>query len=85
MVAKSINGKDIPSDIDHCWLWLKKYRGWTLYITSVSAICRAIWKARNKMCFENALIKSPNKILCHACSLMTHWTCISKMELQDLL
>jgi hypothetical protein len=86
MVAKSINRKDIPSDIDHCWLWLKNiYRGWTLYITGVSAICRAIWKARNKMCFENALIKSPNEILCHACALMTHWAGISKKELQDLL
>lgn len=51
----------------------------------VSAICWDIWEARNRMCFENVLINSPNDIIWPACALITYWTRLSKKELQDLL
>jgi hypothetical protein len=40
----------------------------------VAAICWAIWKARNKACFDKKLIKSPVDIICHAGALMKFWT-----------
>jgi hypothetical protein len=53
-----------------------------VHIMAVLAICWAIWKSRNRMCFENILIKSPNEIICHASALMILWTGLSKRELQ---
>jgi hypothetical protein len=57
----------------------------SIYIVGVSAICWAIWKTRNRMCFENDLIKSPNDIVCHASALILSWAGLSKTKLQDLL
>jgi hypothetical protein len=35
----------------------------------------AIWKNRNKACFEKKLIKNPLEIIFHAsCPLMQYWT-----------
>jgi hypothetical protein len=86
-VAKCINRNDIPGDIDQCWLWLNNHLPGmkSIHIVGVVAICWSIWKARNKMCLENILIKSPNEILCHAYALMTYWAGLSKKELKDLL
>ena len=39
----------------------------------VSAICWAIWKARNKACFNVKKLKNPIEIMCHACALMRFW------------
>jgi hypothetical protein len=33
----------------------------------------AIWKARNKACFEGKNIKNPIEIICHAGALMKFW------------
>jgi hypothetical protein len=54
-------------------------------IVLIGAICWAIWKARNKMCFEKILIKSSNEIICHVCALISSWIGLSKRDLQDLL
>ena len=37
------------------------------------AICWAIWKARNRACFDKKLIKNPTEIICHAGALMKFW------------
>lgn len=34
----------------------------------------AIWRYRNKVCFDKKLIKGSLEIICHACALMRHWT-----------
>jgi len=39
-----------------------------------ATICWAIWKARNKACFDKKLIKNPLEIVCHAGALMKFWT-----------
>lgn len=36
----------------------------------IAPICWAIWKNRNKACFEKKAIKNPLEIMCHACALM---------------
>jgi hypothetical protein len=41
------------------------------HIVLIVAIYWAIWKAINKMCFEKILIKCPNEIICHACTLIS--------------
>jgi hypothetical protein len=42
-------------------------------IAGIGAICWAIWKIRNKACFEKKLIKSPLELICYATVFMKYW------------
>jgi hypothetical protein len=37
-------------------------------VFGIAAVCWAIWKTRNKACFENKMIKHPAEVLCYACA-----------------
>ena len=52
------------------------------YTFGLAAICWAIWKARNKACFEKKLIKHPAETMCHACALMSYWAGLYGAEFQ---
>jgi len=39
----------------------------------LAAICWAIWKARNNICFEKKLISSPTEKICSASSFISYW------------
>lgn len=47
----------------------------------------AIWKKRNKACFEGKIIKNPLEIFCYACALMNFWAGLfadsEKKQLED--
>lgn len=74
----------IENDSWHYAVTYNLYDAKEVGIIGASAICWALWKARNNVCFENIVIKSPLKIVCHACALIIKWEGLSK-ELQDLL
>jgi hypothetical protein len=77
----------VPNNITRCCNWLDNYATdlKNIHIIGVAAICWAVWKARNKLCFEKILINSPKDIICHACALMNVWAGLRKKELQDLI
>lgn len=86
-VAQCIGATNIPLNIKQYWLWAdthfpncKQIHGF-----GIAAICWAIWKARNKACFERKLIKHPAEIICHACSFMSFWTGLYKPDFQSQL
>jgi hypothetical protein len=85
-VAKCFNSDHVPNNIEQCWMWLNRnlFDGKEIGIVGAAAICWALWKARNKACFENIVINSPVEIVCHACALIMKWAGLSKRELQDL-
>ena len=37
-------------------------------------MCWAIWKARNRACFDGKIIRNPIEIICLAGALMRFWT-----------
>jgi hypothetical protein len=39
----------------------------------IAVICWAIWKTRNKACFEKKINKNPVETICYACGLMNYW------------
>lgn len=45
-----------------------------IHVWGVSALCWAIWKSRNKACFEKKIISNPLEVICHMCALMKYWT-----------
>ena len=65
-----------PNSFDQFWLWARRYipAGKKLYMVGLAAICWALWKARNAMCFEDKKIRSPTEIICMACPFLLFWT-----------
>ncbi len=51
-----------------------------LMLVGVAAVILAIWKARNKACFDHILPNSPVDILYNACSLMLDWAILQSSE-----
>lgn len=88
VVAKCFGATDIPMNLLQCWQWCeqwlpfgKKYHPW-----GIGAICWAIWKSRNKACFEKKLIKDTLEIICHACALMKFWSGLyAEMDQEQLV
>jgi hypothetical protein len=42
-------------------------------IAGLAAICWAIWKARNKACFDKIYTKNPVELMFHAVVFMKYW------------
>lgn len=74
-IAKCFGANNIPTDLDECWVWLDKWfpQGKKLHVWGVAALYWAIWKARNRACFDKKLIKNPVEVICHAGALMKLW------------
>jgi hypothetical protein len=49
----------------------------------LAAICWAIWKRRNKACFDNKHLKHPAEIIIHACSFISYWSGLYGADLQS--
>ena len=75
VIARIIGATNIPTSISQCWEWCEFWipEGSKFHMWGISAICWAIWKARNRVCFDRKLIKNPIEIICHAGALMRFW------------
>lgn len=75
VVAKCFGADIVPRNLNQCWRWCDQWLpfGKKFHVCGVAAIFWAIWKARNKACFDKVVIKSPLDIIYHACALMTYW------------
>jgi hypothetical protein len=47
--------------------------GRNIQITGLAAICWAMWKLRNKACFENKLTHSPFELISYVVVFMNYW------------
>jgi hypothetical protein len=57
------------SDLGFIWHCL----GDKVYMLGLSAVCWALWTARNKRCFEKKHISGPGEIIYSACMFMDYW------------
>lgn len=57
------------------WFWILNVLlgGEKVLMMGLASIFWAIWKTRNKACFEKKYIKHPEKILYSACAFMRYW------------
>jgi hypothetical protein len=80
IVAKCIGAQNVPRSFDQCWNGCDKWlpAGKQFHSVGIAAICWAIWKARNKVCFEGKPLINPVSIICHACALMNYWAGLFK-------
>ena len=51
-----------------------------IHVICIAAMCWAIWKLRNRACFEGKLISSPVEMVCYMCVFMCHWAGLQKGE-----
>lgn len=59
--------------------------GKKFHAIGIAAICWAIWKMRNKVCFEDKRIHDPATILCYACALIQYWAGLSSKDDKEQL
>ena len=75
---------NIPNSFPQFREWISKWLpgGGVTYTSCCATVCWAIWKCRNKACFENKIINSPIEIIIHICALLTYWSGLYNQETQ---
>jgi hypothetical protein len=48
----------------------------------LAAVCWAVWKTRNAVCFDDRRVKSPTEIICMICSFLTYWAGLLNEDLK---
>jgi hypothetical protein len=76
-----------PSCFTQYLWWIAKILpvGFNLHVVGIAALCWAIWKTRNKTCFEGKLISSPMSLICYMCSFLHYWAGLQKGNDNELL
>jgi hypothetical protein len=54
-------------------------------MVGLSAVCWALWKTRNMVCFEGKRVRSPTEIICLASSLISSWAGLHKDDTKEVL
>jgi len=65
LVALVLGAYCSPTSLEQFWVWIRKYlpaRG-KFYMPGLAAICWGLWIARNGVCFEKKMIRSPAEII----------------------
>lgn len=87
IIASCIGAANIPNNIQQFWNWITNHipNYKHIHTFGLAVVCWAVWKARNKACFEKKMIKHPAEILCHACSFMSFWSGLYMPDFQTQL
>jgi hypothetical protein len=56
-----------------------------VYVLGLAAICWAIWKARNRTCFEKKPIKSPLDVLYSGCVFLQYWAGLYSEKMKPMI
>ena len=62
LIAKCVGATNVPRNLTQCWKWcyIWLWRGQKFHMWVVAAICWAIWKTGNKMCFDGKRTSEPH-------------------------
>jgi hypothetical protein len=74
-VARSIGAPTRPGSFAQYFWWIPQFLpvSRNVQIAGVAAICWAIWKMRNRACFEGKLIQTHVELICFAVVFMKYW------------
>lgn len=73
-----------PGNFNQCWIEqvLPKYK--LMHAVSIAAVCWAIWKTRNAVCFDNKKVQSPIEIVCvMICSFLAYWASLLNEDMKQ--
>jgi hypothetical protein len=74
-VAKAVGATDRPGSFTQFFWWFPNLvpASRNVQIAGLATICWAIWKLRNRACFDKKLIKSPSELISLSVVFMKHW------------
>jgi hypothetical protein len=74
-VGKLIGAPSRPGSFTQFFWWLPQFlhASRNTQIAGLAAICWAIWKLRNRACFEHKLINSPVELISYSTVFMKYW------------
>ena len=86
-VALAIGAPNRPGSFSQYFWWIPNFLtvSRNVQITLVAAVCWAIWKIRNKACFDGKLISRPNELIWYACVFLNYWAGLHNAADQDAL
>jgi hypothetical protein len=88
-VAIAIKAPTRPGSFSQFFWWFPQFShaSRNTQIAGLAAVCWAIWKLRNRSCFEHKLISSPFDIISYAAVFMNYWSGLhgeqDALELRD--
>jgi hypothetical protein len=76
VVATAVNSPTRPGSFSQFFWWFPQFApaSRNTQIAGLAAICWAIWKTRNRACFENKLISSPFDLIGYVVVFMNYWS-----------
>jgi len=82
LVAYVVGADCRPCSLDQFWVWTKQFlpRGGKFWYEGLAAICWALWRMRNKIHFEQKIVRSPTEIICLASSFISYW---AELQLEE--
>jgi hypothetical protein len=87
LVAWVINANCRPTGEYQYWFWCERFMpcNKNLFMIGLAAICWAIWRARNSVCFDKKKIRSLTEIICSASSMLKYWAGLLQEEGKTML
>jgi len=84
VIGTCFGATNIPSSLTQYKSWIRRWLpdGNSIHVFGLSAICWAIWKRRNKACFEKKMLTNPLEIISHACALLSYWAGLYGADMQ---
>lgn len=75
-------GADCRPSFSQFWVWAAKYMPYhkKIFMVGLAAICWALWRTRNSICFEDKKCRSPTEIICLASSFLSYWAGLQKPQ-----
>ena len=86
VVGNILGTQYCPNNVWQSIVWFYTFLpgGDKLYMVAISAICWAIWKARNNVTFEEHKMRTPCEVLFHISSLIKYWSGLHNKEQETL-
>jgi hypothetical protein len=84
-VAKAIGASTRPGNFSQFFGWFLQHVPASVQIPGVASICWAIWKLRNRPCFEGKLINSPIELIFYSTVFMNYWAGLNLSADQEVI
>ncbi|KAF8730755.1 hypothetical protein HU200_016618 [Digitaria exilis] len=74
IVAMVVGAPCRPNSFEQYWIWVKTFLkgGEKFFMAGLVAICWALWRARNGICFDKKPVRFPTEIVCSVSSFLTY-------------
>jgi hypothetical protein len=86
-VAKSVGAQNRPGNFSQFFWWFPQFvpARRNVQILGIASVCWAIWKLRNRACFDKKFINSPLDLICYSTVFMKYWAGLNSYADQEMI